>query len=413
MGETSDLLDVGLSETELGAMFEKVFYSIAHFVFILHLLFACVLWLRAHGSARLRALALLMGLLALFSFLKLWAFGLQLLPLDLRPSLGGGLLTMILCLVPRLRFSSPGEIFRGRLYILAPALFPFVLYGVALLFGVQFQTVESTSEVFAQIARPDVWVRLAMSLPVFWYAIRSFRILRRMGDAHLSDLYAWSCLLLIPCFFVVALDGSMLSQLCVQLYFLLFNGQVVYSALFDKDAPTAPDAPKPSSAPSDRAEEDAAESVRRQDGGEGRSDEPAFGHDVPEHPAVAEQPTVVVARNPLFERLEHYMHHEEPWRNPELTLADVVTHLYTNRTTLTQVIREAGYGGFKDYVGFYRIREFKRLVGQGKVESLEQGFRMVGFRSKTTAFRHFSRLEQMTPMEYLRNNAPLDSLCED
>lgn len=107
------------------------------------------------------------------------------------------------------------------------------------------------------------------------------------------------------------------------------------------------------------------------------------------------------------------MHHEEPWRNPELTLADVVTHLYTNRTTLTQVIREAGYGGFKDYVGFYRIREFKRLVGQGKVESLEQGFRMVGFRSKTTAFRHFSRLEQMTPMEYLRNNAPLDSLCED
>lgn len=94
MGETGDLLDVGLSETELGAMFEKVFYSIAHFVFILHLLFACVLWLRAHGSARLRALALLMGLLALFSFLKLWPFGLQLLPLDLRPSLGGGLLTL-------------------------------------------------------------------------------------------------------------------------------------------------------------------------------------------------------------------------------------------------------------------------------------------------------------------------------
>ena len=57
--------------------------------------------------------------------------------------------------------------------------------------------------------------------------------------------------------------------------------------------------------------------------------------------------------------------------------------------------------------------EVERLVGQGKVESLEQGFRMVGFRSKTTAFRHFSRLEQMTPMEYLRNNAPLDSLCED
>lgn len=100
------------------------------------------------------------------------------------------------------------------------------------------------------------------------------------------------------------------------------------------------------------------------------------------------------------------MQQEEPWRNPELTLADVVSTLYTNRTSMTQAIREAGYGGFKEYVGSYRIREFKRLVGLGKVESLEQGFRAVGFRSKTTAFRNFSRFEQMTPLEYLRRHAP-------
>lgn len=107
------------------------------------------------------------------------------------------------------------------------------------------------------------------------------------------------------------------------------------------------------------------------------------------------------------------MQYEEPWRNPELTLADVVSILYTNRTSLTQAIREAGYGGFKDYVGFYRIREFKRLVANGKVESLEQGFRTVGFRSKTTAFRHFSRFEEKTPLEYLRCYSPLDNTCKE
>ena len=60
------------------------------------------------------------------------------------------------------------------------------------------------------------------------------------------------------------------------------------------------------------------------------------------------------------------MQHDEPWRNPELTLADVVSMLYTNRTSLAQAIREAGYAGFKEYVGYYRIREFKRLVGLGR-----------------------------------------------
>ena len=101
------------------------------------------------------------------------------------------------------------------------------------------------------------------------------------------------------------------------------------------------------------------------------------------------------------------MQHDEPWRNPEPTLADVVSMLYTNRTSLAQAIREAGYAGFKEYVGYYRIREFKRLVGLGRVESLEQGFRAVGFRSKTTAFRNFSRFEEMTPMEYVRRHSPV------
>lgn len=115
------------------------------------------------------------------------------------------------------------------------------------------------------------------------------------------------------------------------------------------------------------------------------------------------EPKVV---SPLFARLEEYMQHEEPWRNPELTLTDVVSTLYTNRTSLAQAIREAGYGGFKEYVGFYRIREFKRLARMGQVKSLEEGFRTVGFRSKTTAFRNFSRFEQLTPLEYLRRFAP-------
>lgn len=389
-------------------MFEKVFYSIAHFVFILHLLFACVLWLRAHGSARLRAMALLMGLLSLFFLLKLWAFGLPLHPLDLRPTLVGGLLTLIFCLAPRLRFTSPREVFHGSLCILIPALFPFVLCGGAVLAGVHFRMIDSISEVFVRIGDIDVWLRLLAALPVFWYSVRSFRMLKRMNVAEhpfLPKLYACGCVGLIPCFLAIFLDGSILSQLCVQLYSLFFNGVLVYSVLFDENGQTS--------------SENLFSPCGSVDEVSVRENQEAESEPVPEpvpepvSESVSEHRPAVVPQNPLFERLEHCMQYEEPWRNPELTLADVVSILYTNRTSLTQAIREAGYGGFKDYVGFYRIREFKRLVANGKVESLEQGFRTVGFRSKTTAFRHFSRFEEKTPLEYLRCYSPLDNTCKE
>lgn len=392
-------------------MFAKVFYSVAHFVFILHLLFACVLWLRARGNVKMQALALLMGLLSAFFLLKLWVFGLVLHPLDLRPVLIGGYITMVLCMVPRIWFTSPQDIFRNSLSTLFPAFFPLFLYLIARLCGVHFSELDCDVSLWDELDRPDVWLRLLMFLPIPWYAIRSFRILCRVAvekhSVH-ARLYAVGCLGFIPVYLFVFLDGSMPSQLGGQLYFLLFNGVLAYLALFgeqekfgaEKFPPPGVKAsaePVIDSSPIDCAGEceplATSESVPEK--GVGTAVEPGA---VPEPKSIS----------PLFARLENYMQHDEPWRNPELTLADVVSTLYTNRTSLAQAIREAGFGGFKEYVGYYRIREFKRLVGLGKVESLEQGFRAVGFRSKTTAFRNFSRFEQMTPMEYVRRHSPVD-----
>ena len=60
----------------------------------------------------MQALALLMALLAAFFLLKLWAFGLVLHPLDLRPALMSGYVTMVLCMVPRIWFTSPRTVCR-------------------------------------------------------------------------------------------------------------------------------------------------------------------------------------------------------------------------------------------------------------------------------------------------------------
>ncbi|WP_300188664.1 hypothetical protein [uncultured Alistipes sp.] len=391
-------------------MFAKVFYSIAHFVFILHLLFACVLWLRARGNVKMQALALLMALLAVFFLLKLWAFGLVLHPLDLRPALMSGYVTMVLCMVPRIWFTSPRTVFRNSLCVLLPGLFPLFLYLIARLSGVQFHELEFDVSLWSVLSRPDVWLRLLMFLPIPWYAIRSFRILCRVAvEKHsaCARVYAVGCLGFIPAYLFVFLDGSMPSQLGVQLYFLLFDGVLVYLVLFgvhecfgaEKFPPPGVNASLESV--TDSLPADCADGCGPLPASESASE---TGADTPVQPGAVPEPKSI---SPLYARLESYMQHDEPWRNPELTLADVVSMLYTNRTSLAQAIREAGYAGFKEYVGYYRIREFKRLVGLGRVESLEQGFRAVGFRSKTTAFRNFSRFEEMTPMEYVRRHSPV------
>lgn len=219
------------------AMFEKVFYSIAHFVFILHLLFACVLWLRARGQmkTKMQTLALLMGLLAAFFLLKLWAFGLVLRPLDLRPALISGYITLVLCMVPRTWFTSPRAVFRNSVCVLLPGLFPLLLYLLGRLFGVQFRELDFGVSLWSELSRPDVWLRLLMFLPIPWYAIRSFLILCRAAvEKHsaCARVYAVGCLMLIPAYLFVFLDGSIPSQLCAQLYFLLFDGSLVYLVLF-------------------------------------------------------------------------------------------------------------------------------------------------------------------------------------
>lgn len=392
-------------------MFEKVFYSVAHFVFILHVLFALVLWLRARGSAVMRALSLMMGALALFFLLKLWIFSLPLQPLDLRPALCGGLLTMLFCMVPRIWFTAPEAVFRGSLFILLPAALPFILYGAALLAGVDFRVLNSRTELWLQLGRTDIWLRLLMAFPVFWYSVRSFRILCRISrssGSKLARVYAWASLL-FPAFYLgIMLDGSLCIQLCTLVYFLMFNGWLVYEAVFEESGKSGAEKFPPPDVKSvsqsvNRSFEDCCER------GSGQETDPVSVPDsdaMPESDGEAAPDSRKISS--LFARLERYMTDEEPWRNPELTLSEVVSILYTNRTSLSQAIREAGYAGFKEYVGYYRICGFKRLVEQGKVETLEQGFSAVGFRSKTTAFRHFSHFEEMTPLEYVRRHSPVD-----
>lgn len=102
----------------------------------------------------------------------------------------------------------------------------------------------------------------------------------------------------------------------------------------------------------------------------------------------------------LVERLEAYMRKNNAWRDPDLTLNNLASELFTNRTTLGQVLRDNGYENYTNYIKKLRIDDFVQLINSNQMDSFQEAFYFVGFRSRSTALRNFQQITGMTPTEY-------------
>lgn len=105
----------------------------------------------------------------------------------------------------------------------------------------------------------------------------------------------------------------------------------------------------------------------------------------------------------LFNKLDAYMHEDQRWRDPDLSMSTLVSDLHTNRTTLSLSIQEQGYENYADYINQLRINEFITLMTSGKSKNFMESFFDVGFRSKSAAFRNFRKVTNKTPTEYFKS----------
>lgn len=109
-----------------------------------------------------------------------------------------------------------------------------------------------------------------------------------------------------------------------------------------------------------------------------------------------------LAPSELWNKLKKVMQEKEPWLNPDLTLADMVLMIHSNRTTFSRVIRANGYDGFSSFINQRRILEFIKIIETQQGIGINEAFFEVGFRSKTTALRHFREYTGMIPSEYIQ-----------
>ena len=110
------------------------------------------------------------------------------------------------------------------------------------------------------------------------------------------------------------------------------------------------------------------------------------------------------AANKLKSQLNLLMVSEKPFLDPKLTLHQLAEMLETNTNSLSRVINEGFNKNFYDYINFYRVEEFKKLVNQDDHKQytfLSVAYK-VGFSSKTTFNRAFKKLEGITPREFYK-----------
>ena len=267
---------------------------------------------------------------------------------------------------------SPGWLNLKRVFKLYSAWFFLVfVYIVTLLTDVKYTTYGSLLQMFEDIDKFEVSFRLLLSLIFFLPGLFIFFIhkTRRYNNTDLKWLKKYSIVFFIniTAYFLVLLFDYQVLHI---VYYYLSVGCslfIVYMELFDRLIVN-----KEEDTNIKRAEEQSNE----------------FNNES--------------KNSALIERLEAYMNKKYAWRNPNLTLNKLASDLFTNRTTLAKVMRESGYDNYTNYINRLRIEDFLFQINSGQTDNFQEAFFIVGFRSRTTALRHFKLITGKTPSEYFQ-----------
>jgi AraC-like DNA-binding protein len=104
----------------------------------------------------------------------------------------------------------------------------------------------------------------------------------------------------------------------------------------------------------------------------------------------------------LADALVALMETERPWRDSELTLADLAARLSTTPHRLSEVLNSQIGLSFYDFVNGYRVREVQRRIVAGDADRLTMLSLALdaGFASKSTFNQVFKKHTNRTPSDY-------------
>jgi AraC-like DNA-binding protein len=114
-----------------------------------------------------------------------------------------------------------------------------------------------------------------------------------------------------------------------------------------------------------------------------------------------------------FNRLKKFMEYQEGYMDPDLTLTGLAQTLSIPRNDLSRIINEKTGKTFNDFINFYRVEKFKKLLNhpENQRETLLSLAFQVGFNSKTPFNAAFKKMTGESPIAYRKklekNELPL------
>lgn len=104
----------------------------------------------------------------------------------------------------------------------------------------------------------------------------------------------------------------------------------------------------------------------------------------------------------LYIKMEELLREEQVYKDPQLRVNDLAQALGTNRTYISEVIKENRQTNFSDYINSYRIEHAKELLhtDNNGQQTLDQIAFESGFTSQSTFYRVFAKFESTTPAKY-------------
>ncbi len=113
-----------------------------------------------------------------------------------------------------------------------------------------------------------------------------------------------------------------------------------------------------------------------------------------------------VAVNQVAEKLQELMDTPDIWQDPELTGDNIVHSVGTNRTYIQLAAKEMGFSSLSDMLHRRRIDYVCQCLSNNPNANIQDLFYDAGYRSRTTAWRHFTQIVGCTPSEYSKLSSP-------
>ena len=109
--------------------------------------------------------------------------------------------------------------------------------------------------------------------------------------------------------------------------------------------------------------------------------------------------------NAVAQTLQQLMEDPKIWQDSELT-GDKVVHLVgTNRTYIQQAAKQLGFANLSDMINRRRIDYVCQQLRKDPNTPVQTLFNDAGYRSRTTAWRHFTSIVGCTPSEFVERHA--------